>query len=60
MRYPGKVPQNVEGDEARDYCGGMMPYTPMHSMAVPLLDSQRLWPAMKRAMALIDNFHRGA
>jgi hypothetical protein len=58
----GKVPEDTArtgGPITRDYCGGMMPFTSMRGMAVPLLDRRRLRPAVNEAMALIDAFHRG-
>ncbi len=59
----GEVPQDVGkgGREPgpRSYCHGMLPFTSMRGMAVSLLDSARLRPAVNQAMALIDAFHHG-
>ena len=59
------VPENVGtsggGDRPpRAYCGGMLPFTSVRGMGVPLLDSRRLFPAVKEAMAVIDAFHHGS
>lgn len=64
VRRNMKVPENV-GTSAggnrppRAYCGGMLPFTSVRGMGVPLLESRRLFPAVKEAMAVIDPFHRG-
>lgn len=59
----GKLPKDVGkgGREPapRQYCGGILPFSGECDIAVPLLYSACLGPAMKRVMGLIDVFHQG-